>query len=84
MRSEAVLPTPAVQGTPVPAGPPPPDYLGEQWELLPGPRADTAPPGKKIGDVEQDVKATYSKVCVWVCGVVCGCGMCVVWVWCGI
>lgn len=49
------------KGTPVPAGPPPPDYLGEQWELLPGPRADTAPPGKKIGDVEQDAKATYSK-----------------------
>ena len=83
MRSEAVLPTPAVQGTPVPAGPPPPDYLGEQWELLLGPRADTAPPGKKIGDVEQDAKATYSKVCVWC---VCECGMCVVCVWhvCGV
>lgn len=63
VRSEtAILPSPTVQGAPVPAGPSPPDYLGEQWELLPGPRSDTAPPGKKIGDVEQDAKATYSKV----------------------
>lgn len=55
------VPSP-VQGTTVPPGPPPPDYLGEQWELLPGPRSDTAPFGKKIGDVEQDAKAAYNKV----------------------
>lgn len=57
-----LLLSPAAQGELVPAGPSPPDYLGEQWELLPGPRSDTAPPGKKIGDVEQDAKAVYSKV----------------------
>lgn len=59
------LPSPAMQGDPVPPGKSPPDYLGEQWELLPGPRSDTAPPGKKIGDVEQDAKAVYSKVGRW-------------------
>jgi neutral ceramidase len=49
------------KGSPVPAGPSPPNYLSDQKSFLPPVLFDRAPLGKKIGDVHLDAKSQYSK-----------------------
>jgi len=49
-----------VTNTPYPAGPSPPNFMSEQWSLLPGVIFDSTPAFKNFGDVLTDVNATYS------------------------
>lgn len=44
----------------IPSGPQPPDLLDNQIELLPGVVLDTAPLGKKFGDVASDIPKNSS------------------------
>jgi neutral ceramidase len=49
------LATAMTTGTPISAGPSPPDLLSKQWSLVPGVVVDAVPPGKEFGQVSKDV-----------------------------
>lgn len=50
------------QGGKADPGPPPPDYLDQQWSLHTGVVYDGVPSGRKFGDVNVDAKDSYSLV----------------------
>lgn len=53
------LATDMVKGQPSVAGTPPPDLTDVQIQLMPEPKFDRAPLGKKFGDITVDVEASY-------------------------
>ena len=47
------------QGSSVPAGPDPPNYLDKQVSFIPNVLFDGVPPGKHYGQLRQDAKKSY-------------------------